>query len=66
MNNTLSKDNWVRFTEALKEKWGRHSANAPARIQVKQKKRPGRLQKDYVCAREKAQHELDEFSKSLK
>jgi uncharacterized protein YjbJ (UPF0337 family) len=66
MNWDKIEGNWKQYTGAVKEKWGKLTDDDLTAIAGKRTKLAGKLQERYGFAKEKADKELDTFTKTLK
>ena len=66
MNWDLIAGNWKEFAGKVKEKWGKLTDDDLTVIAGKRDQLSGLLQQRYGYAKEKAEKELDEFTKALK
>lgn len=66
MNWDRIEGNWKQFAGKAKEKWGKLTDNDLTVIAGKKEHLAGLLQEKYGYAKETAENELEEFSKSLK
>jgi uncharacterized protein YjbJ (UPF0337 family) len=65
MNWDLVKGNWKQFTGKVKQKWGKLTDNELTLIAGKRDELIGKLQEHYGYAKDKAEKELDEFTRTL-
>jgi uncharacterized protein YjbJ (UPF0337 family) len=66
MNWDQIAGNWKQLTGRAKEKWGKLTDDELTTIAGKRDQLAGLLQQKYGYAKEQAEKELDEFSRSLK
>lgn len=66
MNWDQITGNWKQFKGSIKERWGKLTDDDLTVIAGKKDKLSGLLQERYGYAKDQAEKELDEFSKSLK
>ncbi len=66
MNWDQVQGDWKQLTGKFKEKWGKLTDSELTVIAGKRDQLAGILQERYGYAKEKAEHELDEFMKGLK
>jgi uncharacterized protein YjbJ (UPF0337 family) len=66
MNWDTIQGNWKQIAGKVKEKWGKLTDDDLTAIAGKRDQLAGKLQQRYGYARDQAEKELDEFSKSLK
>jgi uncharacterized protein YjbJ (UPF0337 family) len=65
MNWDQIQGNWKQFTGKVRQKWGKLTDNDLEVVAGKRDQLAGILQKRYGYAKEQAEKELDEFSKTL-
>ena len=65
MNWDVVKGNWKQFTGKVKQKWGKLTDDDLSAIGGKRDELVGRLQKHYGYAKDEAERELDDFTRSL-
>jgi uncharacterized protein YjbJ (UPF0337 family) len=65
MNWDQIQGNWKQFAGKVRAKWGKLTDNDLQVVAGKRDQLAGILQKRYGYAKEQAEMELDEFSKSL-
>jgi uncharacterized protein YjbJ (UPF0337 family) len=65
MNWDQIQGNWKQFAGKVRAKWGKLTDNDLQVVAGKRDQLAGVLQKKYGYAKEQAEKELDEFSKSL-
>jgi uncharacterized protein YjbJ (UPF0337 family) len=65
MNWDVVKGNWKQFTGKVKQKWGKLTDDDLTAIGGKRDELVGRLQQRYGYAKDQAERELDEFTRSL-
>ncbi len=65
MNWDVLKGNWKQFTGKVKQKWGKLTDDDLTAIGGKRDELVGRLQKHYGYAKDEAERELDDFTRSL-
>ena len=65
MNWDVLKGNWKQLTGKVKQKWGKLTDDDLKAIGGKRDELLGRLQKHYGYAKDEAERELDDFSRSL-
>lgn len=65
MNWDQVKGNWKQFTGKMKEKWGKLTDDDLTTAAGQRDQLVGVLQKRYGYAKEAAENELNEFTKSL-
>jgi len=65
MNWDQIKGDWKQLTGKVKEKWGKLTDDDLTAAAGQRDQLLGALQKRYGLAKEKAEKELDEFTKSL-
>jgi uncharacterized protein YjbJ (UPF0337 family) len=65
MNWDQIKGNWKEFTGKVKEKWGKLTDDDLTAIAGKRDQLAGKLQQRYGVAKEDAERQVDEFTKSL-
>ncbi len=65
MNWDQVKGNWKQLTGRVKQKWGKLTDNDSTVIAVKRDELVGKLQERYGLAKDRAERELDEFTRSL-
>ena len=65
MNWDVVKGNWKQFTGKVKQKWGKLTDDDLTAIGGKRDELVGRLQKHYGYAKDEAERELDDFTRSL-
>ncbi len=66
MNWDQIEGNWKQYTGKAKEKWGKLTDDDLIVIAGKRDVLAGKIQEHYGIAKDQAQKELDEFSKTLK
>jgi uncharacterized protein YjbJ (UPF0337 family) len=66
MNWDQIQGNWKQMTGKVKEKWGKLTDDELTTIAGKRDQLAGVLQERYGYAKEVAEKELDEFTKTLK
>lgn len=66
MNWDQIEGDWKQFAGKVKERWGKLTDNDLTVIAGKKQHLAGMLQERYGYAKEKAESELEEFSKSIK
>lgn len=66
MNWDQISGNWKQFKGTVKERWGKLTDDDLTVVAGKRDKLTGILQERYGYAKEQAEKELDEFSKSAK
>jgi len=66
MNWDQIEGNWKQFTGKVKAQWGKLTDDDLTTIKGKRDELSGILQERYGYAKEKAEKELDNFSRSLK
>jgi len=66
MNWDQISGNWKQFKGSVKERWGKLTDDDLTVVAGKRDKLAGILQERYGYAKEEAEKELDEFSKSAK
>ena len=65
MNWDVLKGNWKQLTGKVKQKWGKLTDDDLTAIGGKRDELVGRLQKHYGYAKDEAERELDDFTRSL-
>lgn len=65
MNWDQIKGNWKQFEGKVKAKWGKLTDDDLTMIAGKRDELAGKLQERYGYAKDQAETELDEFSRSL-
>ena len=65
MNWDVLKGNWKQFTGKVKQKWGKLTDDDLTAIGGKRDELLGRLQQRYGYAKDEAERELDDFTRSL-
>jgi uncharacterized protein YjbJ (UPF0337 family) len=65
MNWEKVQGNWKQFKGKVKEKWGKLTDDDLTVVAGKREQLAGILQKKYGYAKEQAEKELDEFTRSL-
>jgi len=65
MNWDHIKGNWKQFQGKVKEKWGKLTDDDLTVVAGKRDQLVGVLQKRYSIAKDRAEQELDEFTRSL-
>ena len=65
MNWDVVKGNWKQLTGKVKQKWGKLTDDDLSAIGGKRDELVGRLQRHYGYAKDQAERELDEFTRSL-
>lgn len=65
MNWDLVKGNWKQFSGKVKQKWGKLTDDDLTVIGGKRDELLGKLQERYGLAKDRAEKELDEFTKTL-
>ena len=63
MNKMEMKGNWNEFKGKIKEKWGELTDDDLKEVEGNYDQLVGKLQKRYGMLKEKAEQELDDFSK---
>ncbi len=66
MNWDQVSGNWKQFKGSIKERWGKLTDDDLTVVAGKRDKLAGILQERYGYAKEQAEKELDEFTKSAK
>jgi uncharacterized protein YjbJ (UPF0337 family) len=66
MNWDQISGNWKQFTGTVKEKWGKLTDDDLMTVAGKRDQMAGLLQQKYGYAKEQAETELDEFSRTMK
>jgi uncharacterized protein YjbJ (UPF0337 family) len=66
MNWDQIKGNWKEFQGKVKEKWGKLTDDDLTVVGGKRDQLAGLLQQRYGYAKERAEKELDDFTRSLK
>jgi len=66
MNWDRIKGNWKRFTGQIKQKWGKLTDDDLTTVAGKRDELVGKLQERYGLEKDKAERELDDFTRSLK
>jgi len=66
MNWDQIEGNWKQFTGKVKAQWGKLTDDDLTTIKGKRDELSGILQERYGYAKDKAERELDDFSRSLK
>lgn len=66
MNWDQIEGDWKQFAGKVKERWGKLTDNDLTVIAGKKQHLAGMLQERYGYAKEEAESELEEFSKSIK
>jgi uncharacterized protein YjbJ (UPF0337 family) len=64
MNQDRIEGNWKQFKGKIKQRWGKLTDDDLEVIEGKRDELAGRLQERYGIAREEAQKQIDEFSRS--
>jgi uncharacterized protein YjbJ (UPF0337 family) len=65
MNWDVLKGNWKQWTGKVKQKWGKLTDDDLTAIGGKRDELLGRLQQRYGYAKDQAERELDDFTRSL-
>jgi uncharacterized protein YjbJ (UPF0337 family) len=65
MNWDQIKGNWKQITGRVKQKWGKLTDDDLTTIAGKRDELVGKLQERYGIQKDKAEKELDEFTRSL-
>ena len=65
MNWDQIQGNWKQFSGKVKEKWGKLTDDDLTVVAGKRDQLAGILQKKYGYAKDRAEKELDDFSKAL-
>jgi uncharacterized protein YjbJ (UPF0337 family) len=65
MNWDTVKGNWKQFSGMVKEKWGKLTDDDLTAVAGKRDQLLGKLQERYGYAKDQAERELDDFSRSL-
>jgi uncharacterized protein YjbJ (UPF0337 family) len=65
MNWDSIKGNWKQMTGKVKEKWGKLTDDDLTVVAGKRDQLAGALQKRYGMAKERAEQEIDEFTRAL-
>jgi uncharacterized protein YjbJ (UPF0337 family) len=65
MNWDTIKGNWKQVTGKVKQKWGKLTDDDLTTVAGKRDELAGILQKKYGYAKDQAEKELDDFSRSL-
>jgi uncharacterized protein YjbJ (UPF0337 family) len=65
MNWDTIKGNWKQITGKVKQKWGKLTDDDLTTVAGKRDELAGILQKKYGYAKDQAEKELDDFSRSL-
>jgi uncharacterized protein YjbJ (UPF0337 family) len=65
MNWDQIKGNWKQFTGRVKQKWGKLTDDDLTTIAGKRDELVGKLQERYGIEKDKAERELDDFTRSL-
>jgi uncharacterized protein YjbJ (UPF0337 family) len=65
MNWDQIKGNWKQFTGRVKQKWGKLTNDDLTTIAGKRDELLGKIQERYGIEKDKAERELDEFTRSL-
>jgi uncharacterized protein YjbJ (UPF0337 family) len=65
MNWDVVKGNWKQWTGKVKQKWGKLTDDDLTAIGGKRDELLGRLQQRYGYAKDEAERELDDFTRSL-
>jgi uncharacterized protein YjbJ (UPF0337 family) len=65
MNWDQIKGNWKQFTGRVKQKWGKLTDDDLTTIAGKRDELLGKIQQRYGIEKDKAERELDEFTRSL-
>jgi uncharacterized protein YjbJ (UPF0337 family) len=66
MNWDQITGNWMQFSGKIKEKWGKLTDDDLALVQGRKEQLVGVLQERYGYLKERAEKELDEFTRGLK
>jgi uncharacterized protein YjbJ (UPF0337 family) len=65
MNWDQIKGNWKQFTGRVKQKWGKLTDDDLTTIAGKRDELLGKIQQRYGIEKDKAEKELDDFTRSL-
>jgi uncharacterized protein YjbJ (UPF0337 family) len=65
MNWDKVKGNWKQFTGRVKQKWGKLTDDDLTTIAGKRDELLGKIQERYGIEKDKAERELDDFTRSL-
>ena len=65
MNNNISQGNWKEIKGKIKEKWGKFNDDEIETLNGHLDQLSGKIQKTYGYAKEKAETEYQDFTKSI-
>jgi uncharacterized protein YjbJ (UPF0337 family) len=66
MNWEQVEGKWKQYSGSVKEKWGKLTDDDLATIHGKREQLVGKIQERYGIAKEQAEEQLNEFTKTLK
>lgn len=66
MNWDIIKGNWKQLTGKIREKWGDLTDDDLEKIDGKREHLVGKLQERYGYAKDRAEREIDDFSRNCK